>query len=233
MPIGRAYASPDMPMTMPQRQLGRPGKPRSSTGVSLIEVLVSLVILSLGMLAVVALQLVSKRNNADAGQRTIAAQLAYDIAERMRANASTATLPNYLLGATTTPAGALYDPDTTAPAACTSGSPCTAAQTVTRDLWSWEQTLKGASETVDGESTGGLVTPLGCIEQITNDGGGDGIYAITIVWRGSVQIPDSGASPDCGRAGEPGNTAAPALYGDDDEYRRVLSLPVYITARRA
>jgi type IV pilus assembly protein PilV len=65
---------------------------RAAGGISLIEVLVSLVILSLGVLAVVALQLVAKRNNADAGQRTIAAQLAYDLIERMRANSSPAIL---------------------------------------------------------------------------------------------------------------------------------------------
>lgn len=205
-----------------------------SLGVSLIEVLVSLVILSLGVLAVVGLQLVSKRNNADAGQRTIAAQLAYDMVERMRANASTATLPNYILGISTAPAGTLYAGTAapSVPTCSTTGTVCTPADTVTRDLYGWEQALEGASETVGSEKTGGLVNPLGCIEQTTNDGGGDGIYTITVVWRGNVQIPDSGAGSNCGRVGQQGNTTG-ALYGPADEFRRSLSLPVYITARRA
>lgn len=210
--------------------------PLRARGVSLIEVLVSLVILSLGVLAVVALQLVSKRNNADAGQRTIAAQLGYDMVERMRANASTATLPNYILGITTSPAGDLYA-DGAAPGVpnCqTSATTCTPAQTVTRDLWAWEEALEGASETLtaDGSKTGGLVSPLGCIEQTTNDGGGDGIYTITVVWRGNVEIPDSGSGSNCGRIGQPGNTGGTERFGPSDRLRRSLSLPVYITARR-
>ena len=203
---------------------------KSARGVSLIEVLVSLVILSLGVLAVVGLQLVSKRNNADAGQRTIAAQLAYDMAERMRANASTATLPNYLIGSTDAPAGARYAPTDTAPAACTSGAPCTPASMATRDLYEWEQALEGAAE--GGAS--GLVSPLACIVHTEDHGGGDGVYTITIAWRGTVAIPVAGGSCTvCGCKGQQGNPATAPLYGDNDEYRRSLSLPVYITARRA
>lgn len=204
-------------------------RPRSR-GVSLIEVLVSLVILSLGVLAVVGLQLVSKRNNADAGQRTIAAQLAYDMAERMRANASTASLPGYLIGTSDAPAGARYAPTDTAPAACTTSTPCNPAATVVRDLYDWEQALEGAAE----GGTSGLVSPLACIEQTTNDGGGDGIYTITIAWRGTVAIPVAGGTCSaCGCKGQQGNPATAPLYGDADEYRRSLSLPIYITARRA
>ena len=205
-----------------------PTHPARCRGVSLIEVLVSLVILSLGVLAVVGLQLVSKRNNADAGQRTIAAQLAYDMAERMRANASTASLPGYLIGTSDAPAGARYAPSDAAPAACTSGAPCNPAARVVRDIYEWEQALEGAADS----GTGGLVSPLACIVQTTSDGGGDGTYTITIAWRGTVAIPVTGAATDCGRKGQQGNPATAPLYGDDDEFRRSLSLPVYITARR-
>ena len=208
---------------------------KPAPGISLIEVLVSLVILSLGVLAVVALQLVAKRNNADAGQRTIAAQLAYDVIERMRANANQASLSAYLTGSS--PVGRVSRGASEPTNACTSASPCTLAQTVTHDLWEWEQTLDGASETVAGSggvagsNTGGLVSPTGCIEQTTDDGGGDGVYTITITWRGSVAIPDSNAgSAACGRAGQPSNSTQ--LYGASDEFRRSVNFPVYITARR-
>jgi type IV pilus assembly protein PilV len=202
---------------------------RRARGVSLIEVLVSLVILSVGVLAVVGLQLVSKRNNADAGQRSIAAQLAYDMAERMRANASTAILPSYLIGTTSLPAGVRWTSGTP-PAACTTSAPCTPAATAARDLYEWELSLNGAAE---GGGAGGLVSPLACIRQSTSDGGGDGIYMITIAWRGTVQIPDSGTGEACGRVGQQGNPAGAPLYGDNNEYRRVVTLPIYITARRA
>lgn len=204
-------------------------------GVSLIEVLVSLVILSLGVLAVVGLQLVSKRNNADAGQRTIAAQLAYDMAERLRANASTASLPTYIIGTTDAPAGNRFLPapgSAAAPADCTTATPCNPAARAARDLYEWEQSLEGAAETVGGQNTGGLVSPLGCIVQTTSDGGGDGVYTIWVVWRGTVPMPVSGATSDCGRLGTQGNPSTAPLYGESDEYRRSISLPVYITARR-
>jgi len=204
-------------------------RPAQSRGVSLIEVLVSLVILSLGVLAVVGLQLVSKRNNADAGQRTVAAQLAYDMAERMRANASTASLPGYLIGTSDAPAGARYAAADSAPAACTSSAPCNPAARVVRDIYEWEQALEGAADS----GTGGLVSPLACIVQTTSDGGGDGTYTITIAWRGTVAIPVTGGTCSaCGCIGQQGNPATAPLYGDSDEYRRSLSLPVYITARR-
>jgi type IV pilus assembly protein PilV len=211
---------------------------RHARGVSLIEVLVSLVILSLGVLAVVGLQLVSRRNNADAGQRTIAAQLAYDMVERMRANASSATLPNYVVGITTPPAGALYADGAvpSVPNCASSATACTPDQVVTRDLWAWELALEGAAETVSGQTggKGGLVSPLGCIRRATDDGGGDGIYMITIAWRGSMEIPDNDTltDEDCGRVGQPGNTGGLDLYGANNTFRRTLSLPVYITARR-
>src|SRR3989442_12520623 len=62
-------------------------------GVTLLELLVSMVVLSLGVLSVVALQLVAQRNNADAGAQSIASQLAYDILGRMHMNAYNSATP--------------------------------------------------------------------------------------------------------------------------------------------
>lgn len=52
----------------------------------MIEVLVTLVILSIGLLGLAALQLTGLRSNSGAGFRSIASMLATDIADRMRAN---------------------------------------------------------------------------------------------------------------------------------------------------
>jgi type IV pilus assembly protein PilV len=59
---------------------------RHSAGLTLIEVLVTLVITSVGLLGVAALQLSTVRNNYDAYVRSQAAVLASDILDRMRAN---------------------------------------------------------------------------------------------------------------------------------------------------
>lgn len=60
--------------------------PRAARGFTLIEALVALLVLSIGLLGVAALQLTSLQNNSAAAIRTQATYLAYDIADRMRAN---------------------------------------------------------------------------------------------------------------------------------------------------
>lgn len=55
-------------------------------GLTLIEVLVTLVVISIGLLGVAALQMRSLRNNFDALMRSHASALADDIADRMRSN---------------------------------------------------------------------------------------------------------------------------------------------------
>lgn len=203
---------------------------KRARGISLIEVLVSLVILSLGVLAVVALQMIAKRNNADAGARTIAAQLAYDMIERMRSNSTSASLANYQTGAAFAGRGNLgAEPNPT----CTEASPCTETQLVAHDLWVWEQALDGRTENINSggvtTSTGGLLLPTGCITGPA--GGGDGLYTVTIAWRGTVQLPDVGAAAvPCGSAAT--DAGGTRIYGDNDVYRRTISLQVYITARR-
>lgn len=57
-----------------------------SDGMTLIEVLVTLVIISVGLLGVAALQLTTVRNNYDSFVRSQAAMLASDMLDRMRAN---------------------------------------------------------------------------------------------------------------------------------------------------
>jgi len=59
---------------------------RRGRGFSLIEVLVALLVLSIGLLGLAALQVQGLRFNHDALVRTQATNLAYDIVDRMRAN---------------------------------------------------------------------------------------------------------------------------------------------------
>ena len=59
---------------------------KKSTGLTMIEVLVTLVILSIGLLGMAALQLTGLRSANSSNYRTQAILLANDMAERMRAN---------------------------------------------------------------------------------------------------------------------------------------------------
>lgn len=60
--------------------------PPASAGFSLIEVLVAVLIVSVGVLGVAGLQLISLQNNTSAMFRTQAFQAAYEIIDRARAN---------------------------------------------------------------------------------------------------------------------------------------------------
>lgn len=59
---------------------------RNQRGVTLLEVLISIIVLSVGLLGYAGLQTVSMKNNTSAFQRSQATMLTYDIVDRMRAN---------------------------------------------------------------------------------------------------------------------------------------------------
>ncbi len=74
-------------------------------GFTLIEVLVALLVLSIGLLGVAALQLTSLRSNHSSSLRSQATLLAYDIVDRMRANQTAATAGSYDIALAGTSAG--------------------------------------------------------------------------------------------------------------------------------
>src|SRR5215510_14386609 len=94
-------------------------------GVSIVEALVALVILSVGMLGVAGLYLESLRSNRTALSRTNAVALVNDMADRIRANR--AGLANYALASGTAPSGG---------SDCLNGR-CTPAQLALYDQVRW------------------------------------------------------------------------------------------------
>lgn len=177
----------------------------SQRGVTLIEVLISVVVLALGVLSLVALQLVSKRNNADAEARSLAAHASSEILERMRMNRSDAALTAYVANAA---AGIGRDQQGGEPnPSCVVGEDCTDTQLADHDIWLFEQLLDGLAEQVGGADTGGLINPTACI----TGPGTPGVYTVAVVWRSSIPLVDSDATiTACGNA-------QPALYGTDAE----------------
>mgnify|MGYP001548291480 CR=1 FL=1 len=130
-------------------------------GFSLLELLVSLVVFSVGLLSIAGLQTVSKQANFEALQRTSASQIAYGLLEDMRMNGD--GIPVYLAAGELGSGSLGAEPSPN----CTSGAPCNAAEKATHDLWVWEQAIDGAAitEVIDTVSTntGGLMDPNGCI----------------------------------------------------------------------
>lgn len=116
-------------------------------GFTLIEALISILVVAIAALAMGGLQLVSLRSTGGSLLRTIATQQAYDIADRARAN-----LPAYRSGA--------YVGSGASHAACFS-SGCTPEQQAEMDLYLWNQA--NASLLPGGQ---GVV----CIDSTPNDG---------------------------------------------------------------
>ncbi len=165
-------------------------------GLTLIEVLVTLIILSIGLLGLAGLQGAAKRSSHQAYQRTLATQLVDGIIERIRANPAAAA--GYHTG-TSSPLGAASKGDSAPSPNCSSGSTCTSAQLATHDLWSWEQAIDGAAITnIDNSKAGGLISPSGCIV-LTADAGkiNTGQLSVILSWQGLTDLSDAGGA-DCG-----------------------------------
>lgn len=180
-------------------------------GFSLLEVLISIVIFSIGLLAVAGLQTVSKQANYESMQRSTASQLAYGLLEDMRTNGD--GMQVYLaavnLGGGTIQAEPVPN--------CSAAAECNAVQKAAHDLWFWERVIDGDFETNAGTGTGGLVLPSLCITGPAL--GVAGNYVVTVAWRGTAALTGGVANP-CG--------AASGNYGNNNEFRRILQIPTYI-----
>lgn len=76
-------------------KIGKHQNCRFQAGFTLLEVLVAIVLLSLGLLGYAGLQMASIKNSASAYQRSQATMLSYDIIDRMRVNSLQALAGNY------------------------------------------------------------------------------------------------------------------------------------------
>lgn len=110
-------------------------------GFTLIEVLVAILVLSIGLLGLAMLQVESLKHNTDAYYRTQATMLAYEIIDRMRANSDAALNGDYV--SATAPATPETCGDTTG--GC--GSKTALAQ---YDLSVWYQKLSQAVPAASG-----------------------------------------------------------------------------------
>lgn len=115
---------------------------RHAAGFSLIEVLISLVILSVGLLGIAAMVATSLKSKDSSYMRTQATALSSAILDRMRANRATATANGYdvALGAVTA----------TLPSCFGNGAACNPTQVATVDLEQWKSDLANLLPSGDG-----------------------------------------------------------------------------------
>ena len=180
---------------------------RRQRGAAMLEILVSILITSFGLLALAGLQ--TKMNAAlmESFQRAQALTLVQDITQRLQANRDQ--------NASYITASAVGTGDA-APVSCAAAG--TRAQI---DLCEWSNALKGAAEkTAADANIGAMVGARGCVEQLQAPNPAVGIcqpgkYRLTVVWQGM------------------NSTAAPAVtcgqnaYGDET-LRKAVSTQVVI-----
>ncbi len=139
-------------------------RPRRARGVTLIEVLVAIVIASLGVLTLAGTQVTALRQAKQSQHRAVALLLAGDLAERMRANPAVTATPAYAYQVDyVTQAGPTSAaPTAPAPACDAATDNCTAAQVAAADLYGWRLAARallpgGAVYVLPDPLTGGAV----------------------------------------------------------------------------
>jgi type IV pilus assembly protein PilV len=135
-------------------------------GFTLIEAMVALLVLSIGLLGVAGLQLTSLRSNTSSSYRSQATFLAYDIADRMRANRQAAMAGSYL---------STYGDEL----------PETATTVAQADLLAWK-----------GRVTAGSILPRDADAEIVWADEPNRVVAIRIRWsdsHGDAQLAQAGA----------------------------------------
>jgi type IV pilus assembly protein PilV len=103
-------------------------------GISLLEVLVSVIIIAIGMLGIASMLLVSNQANNSSYMKQQAIQNVYNIFDKIRANSQAAVNGNYNIsniGSTGLPTAV------TTPTVMCNAAACTPAQLATYDTWTW------------------------------------------------------------------------------------------------
>jgi type IV pilus assembly protein PilV len=156
---------------------------RAESGASLIEVLVSMLIIAFGLLGMAGLQARMQLSEVEAYQRSQALQLVNDMANRIATNRLNAS--SYVTSAVGT--------GTTD---CTS---LTATNSRAQsDLREWCSSLQGAAEFTGTSATasnsrGAMVGGRGCVTLSS-----DGDYMVTVAWQGLTPISAPPSSVTCG-----------------------------------
>jgi type IV pilus assembly protein PilV len=173
-------------------------------GTTLVEVLVTIVILAFGLLGVAVFQAKSTVGSLESYQRAQAVILLEDMSSRIQGNPGNAA--GYL--ATGIGTGDARPDDCTGQAA----GPV-------RDLCEWSSALKGSAETDPGNTkVGAMIGARGCVEQVQEANPASGvctpaIYRVSVAWQGMHETV--APALECGKN----------LYGSEGN-RRVIAVQV-------
>ena len=189
-------------------------------GFTLIEVLVTFVILAVGVLGIVSLLSVSKTSEYEAVQRARAVTMADGMLERIRNNPG--GLAAYVTGLDASDAIGGGSQGADEPEANCADVACDPDELALHDLWSWEQVLDGTGVTVGtSTATAGLAGPKGCITFVARPPWErSGQLSVLLQWRGLQESTDGVAAGDdvCGDGEDAGS----------DGYRRQVTVSTFV-----
>ena len=188
---------------------------RPQRGTSMIEVLVTMMIIAFGLLGISGLQARLQSSEVEAYQRTQALLLLEDLKGRIEANRLQVG-PYATAAPLTAPTGAGVT--------CPTATPSSTRQET--DIADWCNALQGAGETKDAGATriGAMIGARGCVEDLGVGVNGDRSVRITVAWQGMTPIA---APPEaCGQGSY--DAAAATAPCKNDLCRRAVSTVVRI-----
>ena len=159
---------------------------KQAGGFSLIEILITMVIVAVGLMGTATLQLTGLSSNQGAYLRTQASFLVYDMADRMRGNPDRAIAGDYdgfSFDASTGAESTLNSLKSFATDCITQSGGCSRSKQSDTDLYEWARSLMGA-----GSSDVALLPGAhGDVVRVVDD-----LFRVTVSWDESDWDGDSG-----------------------------------------
>lgn len=171
----------------------------------MIEVLVTIIILTIGLMGLLGLQARMQLSEMESYQRAQALILLEDMANRISNNRGNAD--DYVTGV-----GSPLGTGNT----CTSNS---GSSLQVKDSCEWNNALQGAAELSGNTKVGTLIGGRGCVENLGNNE-----YLITVTWQGMTSIAPPPSSVACGQNQYNGGNSSCT----NDRCRRTLTTIVRI-----
>lgn len=178
-------------------------------GLSMLEVLISLLILVFGLLGMIGLQARAQIGTFESYQRGQALILVQDMADRLLVNRDAVSC--YVITTNTTNGTPYLGTGYTGTPTCVTAAGTADMQTrAATDMTAWDGALKGVAESSGGTNVGGLLGARGCISFDTTTNR----YRISVAWQGM-------AATVAPTAGDTLATCGKDLYGAEAQRREV------------
>lgn len=187
------------------------------SGFSLLEILVSILIMTLGLLGLLGLQVRAQQAELESYQRAQALILVNDMVDRINSNRKAAGCYAFTSNTTAGSPWAGGGSAVSAPVCGAFGTTETRAR-ADLDLQEWHGALNGAAEQLSGNQVGAMIGARGCVSMdslVTPN-----VYRVSVAWQGlskSSAPTTADAALTCGKD----------QYGSEAQRRSVsLTFPI-------